>query len=327
MAALMVTLCAGVTLDNWGHFHGRGDESFFTPWHAILYGAMTSYGIILVLLAVANKSRGCTWRAALPPGYTLSLLGVGTFILAGLADLGWHSVFGVESDTTAYMSPTHLLLLGSGVLAGTGPVRSAWLTLQPSSTRGWLVLGPMLVSAASAVAGIAIFSAIASPLVQPFAAKDPVGAIPTSIDPSFKQAFGVASVIVQTLVTMSFLLVAVRTWTLPFGALTLLISLPSAVQAVTVDNYWLIVAVLIAGLVAEVVVALVGGSPLHGAPLYGVATLVPALYVGSLFTALWITVGIAWPATVIAGSIVYASATGLVLSFVLEWPIASPMQR
>jgi len=128
-------------------------------------------------------------------------------------------------------------------------------------------------------------------------------------------------------VTMSFLLVAVRTWTLPFGALTLLISLPSAVQAVTVDNYWLIVAVLIAGLVAEVVVALVGGSPLHGAPLYGVATLVPALYVGSLFTALWITVGIAWPATVIAGSIVYASATGLVLSFVLEWPIASPMQR
>jgi len=124
MAALMVTLCAGVTLDNWGHFHGRGDESFFTPWHAILYGAMTSYGIILVLLAVANKSRGCTWRAALPPGYTLSLLGVGTFILAGLADLGWHSVFGVESDTTAYMSPTHLLLLGSGVLAGTAPSSS-----------------------------------------------------------------------------------------------------------------------------------------------------------------------------------------------------------
>jgi hypothetical protein len=185
----------------------------------------------------------------------------------------------------------------------------------------------MLLSAASAVAGIAIFSAIASPLVQPFAAKDPAGAIPTSIDPSFEQAFGLASVIVQTLVMMSFFLVAVRTWTLPFGALALLISLPSAVQAVSVNNYWLILAVLIAGLIAEVVVALVGGSPLHGAPLHGVATLVPALYVGSILAALWLTVGLAWPVTVIAGSVVYASATGLFLSFVLEWPIASPAQR
>src|SRR5271166_2443779 len=36
MGILCCALVAGVVQDGWAHNHGKVDESFFTPWHAML---------------------------------------------------------------------------------------------------------------------------------------------------------------------------------------------------------------------------------------------------------------------------------------------------
>src|SRR5262245_27710062 len=41
-ALLSAAFVGGLFLDGWAHNHGKVDQSFFTPWHAILY---SSYAI------------------------------------------------------------------------------------------------------------------------------------------------------------------------------------------------------------------------------------------------------------------------------------------
>jgi len=337
MGAYMVLLCLGSSLDNWAHFHGKVDQSFFTPWHAVLYGMMALMGTVLGPTAFSNRKKGFAWQRSLPQGYVVSLLGVGLFIVAGLIDLCWHLMFGIEFDTAAYISPPHLFLLTSGILAGTGPVRSAWYRLTPSTARGWRTLGPMLLSAASAVAALAMFTVFASPMVDTFAAKNPhqvtmafTNMVYTNSGAtngmghgdmsSFEQALGVAEVIVQTVLLMSFTLLLLRIWRLPFGSLTLLIAFPSALQALMADNYWLIAGATITGLMADLIVRRLR-SPLAGRALYIVGASVPAIYVATMFTTFWLTVGTDWPATLLVGTTIYAAVTGLLLAFLLDWPL------
>src|SRR5206468_5841643 len=61
-----------------------------------------------------------------PAGYGLGLVGVAMFVAGGVADGRWHTLFGVEVSVAALLSPSHLLLLGGGLLMVTSPVRSAW---------------------------------------------------------------------------------------------------------------------------------------------------------------------------------------------------------
>jgi hypothetical protein len=46
--ALGVLLVAGVFTDGWAHLNRPGLESFFTPWHAMLYSGL---GIVTLWLA------------------------------------------------------------------------------------------------------------------------------------------------------------------------------------------------------------------------------------------------------------------------------------
>lgn len=48
------------------------------------------------------------------------------FLAAGVADMGWHEIFGVETSIDALLSPSHLLLCVGSVLLLSSPVRSWW---------------------------------------------------------------------------------------------------------------------------------------------------------------------------------------------------------
>jgi hypothetical protein len=316
--AALVLSCGGV-LDNWAHFHGLVDQSFFTPWHALMYGMMGTLGLVLGTLALINVHRGYHWRSSLPPGYLLSLTGVVIFVIAGLLDLGWHSIFGIEQATAAFVSPTHILLCAGGLLAGTGPFRAAWLTLDPSRSRGWLTLGPMVFSATAALIGLCIFTQFASPMNDMFAAK---GSWQGGSDYAINtQSFGVAEIIVQTVLLMSMVLLLVRTWAMPFGAMTLLIGLPSITQLIMRDHYWLAAAVIGAGLIADIVLLRLHPPIAAANVLYLFAALVPAVYETLTFLVLGFTAGLCWSATLIVGSVLYAGITGLFIAFLLDWPI------
>lgn len=173
MGWLSMLLAGGVVQDIWAHNHGLVDQSFFTPWHAILYSTMTIVGVFLAANAFINHRKGCPWGKSLPAGYGLSLVGAFLFALGGALDLWWHTIFGIEADTEALLSPTHLLLLTSALLIVTGPMRAAWLTFDPRTARGWRTLGPALLGATAALTLLGQFTQFASPMVSPLAAKDP----------------------------------------------------------------------------------------------------------------------------------------------------------
>src|SRR3954463_6650121 len=84
---------AGLYVDGWAHAHGRVDNTFFTPWHAMLYSGYFINAVLLVGTLFINHARGLAWQKALPTGYELSLVGVPFFAAGGVGDLIWHTLF------------------------------------------------------------------------------------------------------------------------------------------------------------------------------------------------------------------------------------------
>jgi hypothetical protein len=83
---LSLWVLLGVFLDAWAHNNLAQLETFFTPWHAVLYsGFVALAGWICWLLwhGVRDGRRGI---AAVPVGYALAVLGAPLFALAGLGD-------------------------------------------------------------------------------------------------------------------------------------------------------------------------------------------------------------------------------------------------
>lgn len=139
MAFLSLVLVSGFFLDLWAHNHGRVDDTFFTPWHAFLYGGSGAIGGLLLAKAFGARSRGEPRERWLPAGYGLALIGAGIFVVAGGVDLAWHETFGFEENTDALLSPSHLLLAVGGVGMVSGPARAEWHRAPSTRFPDWLV--------------------------------------------------------------------------------------------------------------------------------------------------------------------------------------------
>src|SRR5205809_404194 len=87
MALLAGCLIGGLYLDGWAHLHGGGLDTFFTPWHGLLYSSGAAVLLVLGATLGINHARGAPWRTALPPGYLAALGGVGVYLAGGAADL------------------------------------------------------------------------------------------------------------------------------------------------------------------------------------------------------------------------------------------------
>jgi Tol biopolymer transport system component len=167
MSLLGLGFTAGAYLDGWAHNHGKVDQSFFTPWHGVLYGSALVIGLALMVAMRLGLNRGLGWRDALPRGYLLSLAGVVLFGFGGVADLIWHTLFGIEVSLEALLSPSHLFLSLAGVLIVSGPLRAAWRRREPGAGFGWPAGLPVLLSAVSVLATIAFMTQFAHPFVHP----------------------------------------------------------------------------------------------------------------------------------------------------------------
>src|SRR5437660_1093360 len=140
VVALCTWLMAGAYLDAWAHRHLARLETFFTPWHAILYSGIFAILIFLGTRALRNQAHGHRLDQALPAGYNLSLIGAALFGVAGVIDMIWHLRFGIEVNLAALISPPHLLLMLAGTMIVAGPQRVVAL-------RVGAFLGPVGVSA------------------------------------------------------------------------------------------------------------------------------------------------------------------------------------
>lgn len=167
MALLTIWVVVGFYLDLWAHAHGMVDDTFLTPWHAILYAGAATFGLTLGVLATRNLVRGAPWQSALPGPYMVSLIGAIAFLVAGQFDFVWHSMFGFEVSVDALLSPPHLALAACGIVAFSGPIRSVWA--RPASPASWRRHGPAVIGLTAMLALFAAFTQYAHPLVDPLA--------------------------------------------------------------------------------------------------------------------------------------------------------------
>jgi Tol biopolymer transport system component len=188
LTGLSLWLVGGFYVDIWAHAHGRVDDSFFTPWHALLYSGAASFAVVLGAAAVLGRPRGVPIRDTLAPPYRVAFLGSVLFAVAGLIDLAWHTLFGFEVDVEALLSPTHLLLATSGMLMVGGPIRAAGARLLDGMPRTWRTAGPVAIPLAMAVAILVAFTQYVNPIVDTWAE-----ALPDDLRPVAPQLYSMAA--------------------------------------------------------------------------------------------------------------------------------------
>lgn len=315
-------LVGGFYLDVWAHHRFPQLETFFTPWHGVLYSGFLAVTTVLAGLLLRNRARGYAWRWALPAGYELSLLGVALFAAGGLGDMAWHILFGIEVNTEALLSPTHLLLaLGAGLIVS-GPLRSAWWRPAATVPPGWSAGWPALVSLAFTLSLLTSFTEYGNALSQPWAA---AGRQTTPVD--LGQALGVAGILLYAGLLMGVTLLALWRGLLPPGGLTVIFTLNAALTVFPHGEYRFIPVALLAGLLADLLLRWWRPSTARPGALRGFAFAVPAGLFTLYFLVLALTGGVWWSIHLWAGAIVLAGLVGWLLSFLLVPPQSPAIMR
>ncbi len=321
-------LTGGVYLDGWAHNHIASLETIFTPWHAVLYSGYASLALFLVITALRNRAPGLPWRLTVPAGYALSLVGTGIFAVAGVLDLTWHALFGIERSIEALFSPTHLMLGLGALLMVTGPLRAASFKTPSDVRRGWVVMAPAILSLTYLMAFLVFFTQYAHPIVHSLAD------LPNSDD--FIRGSGVADILIQSAILMGVVLVAVKRWRLPFGTFAVLLGVTDGLGAVLAANSPVLSVVVLGALTGLLVDLLnLGLRPRAGdlASLRIFAFVMPVVTYSVYFAALASLKGVHWSLPIWTGAIVEAGVVGLLLSYVLVSPLLvgpgrpSPMPR
>lgn len=285
-------ILVGLFLDGWFHIHRPDGESFFTPWHAILYSGVAA--TVVVHLLQQRRVGGVS------PGYRPSLAGGLVVGAAGFVDMVWHTVFGVEADLNALLSPPHLLLITAGTLVFAGPLRAALRA--PVGAPGGL---PTAFAAAYVVTGLGFFTQYANPFTQVYA--EAVGAASSR---ELREVAGVAGIIVfSVLIAGAVAILAARTTLVP-GSLAVAVGVPSLALVTQQDTYSFVPAILVAALVAELV-----GRRLS--PSLAALLATTALSTAWVLTVV-VTRDVAWSRELLTGSIGSAAAAGYLVGWLVQ---------
>jgi hypothetical protein len=312
-------LMVGLALDGWAHNHVPKLETFFTPWHGVLYSGYLVAALFLLGVGVYGLRQHRTWQQSLPGGYGLSLVGIAVFALGGVLDLVWHTLFGIERSVEALLSPTHLLLALGGILIIGGPFRVAWQRLPADLGKQAYRLFPMLLSLAYILTTFVFFTQFADPIAHPYAGV---------ADDELIEHLGIVSILFQAALFMGAALLVARRWRLPFGAFTLLNIIPSLMMSVMARQVLLgIVAVfaLLTGLLIDLLYRALKPGSARVMELRLFAFVTPVIITGIYFLAFALNAGVAWSVHLWGGTILMAGVVGLLLSYILVPPALSPL--
>lgn len=316
-------LIAGIIVDTYAHVNMPASlESFFTPWHLVLYTGFGAIAAVHVYTQYRNVQQGYAWTRALPKGYNLSLLGVGLFAFGGVFDMLWHEILGIEFDVEAAFSPSHLFIIAAAAILLTGPFRAMWT--RERDQRGWRDLFPALISLFFGLILIMDVGQFLNGFV------DPGNIIATGQtlshgDTQLRDLAGITGVIIPVMLWMSLLLPMVLRWRLPFGAVTLLIGgvtlVVYGVRMSISDGYWHVAAaVLIASLVIDALLQTLQPSWERLGQFRLFAFLAPAILTGVYLASLLLTDGLRWRVHMWGGILFLAGIIALALSYLMTLP-------
>jgi hypothetical protein len=285
----------GLFLDGWSHGVNK-PESFFTPWHALLYSGFVAAVAWFTWDGWRQSSSG---SGEAVPGDRWLTAGMALFVAGAVGDGAWHSVFGVEVDLEALLSPTHLLLFIGGFLMAAYPLRSARADageVTPTWRRWW----PQAVT-------LTLLTALAGFFTMYISAFEPVGGLDQASEQG--QVVGIASVLATNLLLIVPVLFVLRRWDAPLGTFVLQFG-AAALLMTGLDGF---------DAIALVGPALVGAIVLE---LLRLRTGDLRVLTAGASVALWVTYfgvtdaafGIVWSIELWAGATVLATATSALLA-------------
>ena len=309
----------GLFVDGYAHNHGAVDNTFFTPFHALLYSGILAVGLFLGIAQYRNIGKGYPFSRALPYGYTMSLIGVALFFAGGVFDMIWHSIAGFEANLSTLLSPAHLLLATSGFLILSGSLRAAWRRTQVAPTWGNLL--PVVITLLMIVSLLTFFTQFSNAFAQAsgFVGRGSRGGW------GVYDAAGVAAILFPAAILMGVLIFALRRWRLPFGAITLILTVNAAamlfVQWHDSQSYaFVILAPLIAGVVGDGLLRWFPPSRENPLALRVFGFAVPFVLFLTYFLLLIARAGIWWQIHMWLGVTFFAAVIGVFLSYLAQPP-------
>jgi hypothetical protein len=318
---------AGLFLDGWAHANlASALESFFTPWHGVLYSGFFAVAVVLLVCQARNMMRGHIWMQALPRSYLLALLGAALFSLGGVGDLVWHTILGIEANAEALLSPSHLVLATGAMLFITGPLRAAWAR-SPAETRpGWAGLSPAIIALLMALSLLTFFTQYAHFMNTPALLVNRPGG-----DVYLTNLYGITTALIPAVLIMGVALFALRRWELPPGSLTLLLTVNTTLMWALRYNrnsaFWmLLLAAFTAGLVGDLLLSWLKPSAVRISALRVFAFSVPFMLILCDHLAVLATAGLWWKIHMWLGLPFVTGVAGLLLSF-LAYPPPLPVER
>jgi hypothetical protein len=308
-AGLGVILVGGVYVDGWAHLNVGSPETFFTPWHGVLYGGFSLLVVWLAWMVWRRRRSQNRWVGLVPLGYGWGWVGVALFAAGGVGDMLWHLAFGIEAGLDALVSPTHLLLLTGGTLLLTSPLRAAAATGRDR----W----PAVVSMAAATSLAGFFLSYVSVFADP-GAREPLRNLPADL-PEHRAAelpviAGLAGYVVCTVLLIGPVLYLRRRRLLPPGSIAVLAG-AVAIPAVSLSHLVFIIPAIAALAGAGLVDLILTIRP--NLPDALLASLVPAsMWTGQLL-GLASSGELRWPPQLWAGVVVLTALLAATLTWLL----------
>jgi hypothetical protein len=306
-------IISGLFLDGWYHIHYPENESFFTPWHGILYSGVGVAVAVILNQILRTRRSGVPFRQAVPPGYGLSIVGGVLVLVAGTWDGLWHEILGIEVGVEALLSPPHLTLALAGALVFAGPVRALWQ--QAGGVAPW----PAILSTAVLLSLLGFFTQYVSPIAHLY----PTAAAPVDQGPDLLHAAGIAAIVIHAaMITGAVLLLTLR-WRLPFGAVTAILVVLTSYMATQRGTYLLIPAAIVGGLAIDALLAWRHPSRSDVGATRLVAVTLPAIVTTGIMLTFLVAGTLEWSVPLVTGAIAVSGAVGALLS-VLAVPPALP---
>lgn len=329
MAILSAIMILGLYIDGWSHMHLHL-ETYFSWWHAIFYAGFVVITLFVGLTIFQGTRKDIPLTQTLPRGYGSTILGLLVYILGGMGDMVWHSLFGLEKSVEALVSPTHLLIFVGLGLTVSGPFRAAWQRPddEDRSLGLWSLL-PALLSLTLLWSVFTFVTMIMHPFVGAHAGSKSWTIWTAHGGPTLEgaQIVGISGIVVETAILMGLLLLTLHRWRLPFGSVALVLTSNMAFVSLLGDQYLLIPFAFLSGVASDLLLIRLQPS-INRIGVYRLfAFAVPVLVYAGYFLGLKVKEGLGWSFQVVTGSLVLAGLTGWLVSYLVFPPSAPWVQQ
>ena len=315
-------LVIGLQLDAYAHATTPQLETFWTPWHAVLYSGIAACGFTLLWIMRSRLPGIPTYGTllALPNALRIPLVGMGLLLVGGGVDTLWHNIFGIEQGLEIFVSPSHELIIGGMVLVAAGP--ALLLATRPGDRLSFGDAALVTVSALLSALPLHIYTLHASAIGEYyFGGGDGPHRIGGAVEPGngpvlifSRDAQTVHGFLFSTVLLLLPILIMGRRWRLPFAVPTLLVAVPAVLMHLmfgTEEPWWPALTVAAAAAGAEVLLRLGARfAPLPGEVRWvALGLLAPLIVWGTLLAVA--APDVTWNVHMVSGVLTLTAITGL----------------